>query len=277
MTAVPEREAEVDSTAQYIEKLIIPGKDDAKGGSAAISTSPSGSTTSSRSSGRPGTQSAIASTRASKPTSHSATSRRSSRTSSSATARSRICCGCRTSRKSWSSTGSISTSNATACCRTPAGGSSPTRYRIDHPADRRQRRPPDRPLAAPGRCPAGRRQPRQRRDRTAGGEWAEADDPQIPRAQALGRRPDRQGRDDPHCGRVPPRRRPRPAQHPHLRRHRHRQDHAAELPQRFHPRQGADRHRRRHGRAAAAKEHVVRLETKRPTSKAPASTRFATW
>ena len=34
VTAVPEREAEVDSTAQYIEKLIIPGKDGAKGGSA---------------------------------------------------------------------------------------------------------------------------------------------------------------------------------------------------------------------------------------------------
>ena len=68
VTAVPERESEVDSTAQYIEKLILPNKDCQRQRSA--------STPWSRSSGRRGTRSATASTRASSRTSPCGISRR---------------------------------------------------------------------------------------------------------------------------------------------------------------------------------------------------------
>ena len=61
VTAVPERESEVDATAEYIEKLILPDKD--------RHAVPSASTRWSTSSGRPGTRSATASTKASNRTS----------------------------------------------------------------------------------------------------------------------------------------------------------------------------------------------------------------
>ena len=106
----------------------------------------------------------------------------------------------------------------------------------DHSADRRQRRPAHRPLAAAGGCPAFRRQPRERGDRAAGRQRADAHDSQIPRAEDDRGRPHHQGGDDPHGRRVSAGRRARPQEHSHLRRHRHRQNDAAQLPQRFHSR-----------------------------------------
>ena len=52
-------------------------------------------------------------------------------------------------------------------------------------------------------------------------------------------------------GRVPQGVRRRPAEHHRLRRHRQRQDHAAERPLQLHPRRRAHRHHRRRGRAEA--------------------------
>ena len=79
-----------------------------------------------------------------------------------------------------------------------------------------------------------------------------AHDPQVRPRRAHARAPRRAGHAHGADGRVPGRVRARQAQHPHLRRHRHRKDDAAE--RRFRPRAAyrAGRHRRGRRRAAAA-------------------------
>ncbi len=76
--------------------------------------------------------------------------------------------------------------------------------------------------------------------------------PQVLEEAAGDSRPDRLRLDDRADGHLPRRRRPRAAEHRHLRRHRLGQDHAAQRAVVVHPRRRAHRHHRGRRRAAAA-------------------------
>ncbi len=104
-----------------------------------------------------------------------------------------------------------------------------------HRTHRRQRGPPDRRVVAPGRRATVRRFTRQRRHPTLGGARIVADDPQVLRDAAPGRRPRPVQVDDTTDGGAAERVRPGPPQHHRLGRHGHRQDDAAERPVVVHP------------------------------------------
>ena len=124
--------------------------------------------------------------------------------------------------------------------------------RADHREDRLAGRPARRRGVADGRRSPARRQPRQRDPAAALPERADADDPQVRTRPVHDRRPDRVRHADREGGELPRRLRAGAAQRAHLRRHRHRQDDAAERPLGLRPRRRAHRHDRGRGRAAAA-------------------------
>ncbi len=112
----------------------------------------------------------------------------------------------------------------------------------DHRTDRVPGRAANRQEPAAGRCPLARRLARQRHHSAAGHAGPLPDDSQVPLAAAHDgrlarvRQPDRQRRA------VPAGSRHRPPQRAGQRRHRHRQNHAAERAERVHSAQGTHRH-----------------------------------
>ncbi len=136
----------------------------------------------------------------------------------------------------------------------------------DHRQDRRPGRPPDRRVQPDGRRPTARRQPRQRRDRPRS--------PSTARCSPSASSPPTRSTIDDLIGfgtltravaRPARGLRPRPAEHPHQRRHRLGQDDDAQRAVRVHPARRAHRHHRGRRRAAAAAASTcVRLESRPP-------------
>ena len=120
------------------------------------------------------------------------------------------------------------------------------------PAHRQPGRPPRRRILADLRRPPRRRLPRQRHRAAAGDRRPRAHHPQIQEGQADAGAAG-QVRGD-HAGRrrYPADHRPLPLQRADLRRHRLRQDHAAQLPHPVHRARRARHHLRRRRRTAAA-------------------------
>ena len=156
------------------------------------------------------------------------------------------------SPRSWSTAPTTSTSSARQADPhqrqlhlrgAPAPGHRPHRL-PGRPAHRRV-------LAAGGRAP-GRRLPRQRDHPAAGVQRVDADHPQVRQGPVHRRRPDRVRHAVAGDGRAAARLRRGAAERHRLRRHRHRQDHAAQRAVLLHPGGRADRHHRGRRRAAAA-------------------------
>ena len=108
-----------------------------------------------------------------------------------------------------------------------------------------------------------------------------AHDPQVLPERAHAREPGRARLGQRAGGRLPRAVRRGQAQHPHLRRHRHRQDDAPERRLRLHPGGRADRHRRGRGRAAApaAARRLARVasaERRRARARSASATSSAT-
>ena len=123
----------------------------------------------------------------------------------------------------------------------------------DHPADRRPGRPARRRDEPDGRRPPARRQPRQRHHPAAGPGRRPGVDPPLRRQAAPGRRTWSPSKSiTPEMVEFLAACVQGAAQHAHLRRHRQRQDDAAQRPVGVHSRRRARRHHRGRRRAAAA-------------------------
>ena len=190
---------------------------------------------------------------------------RTSSTRSPGSARSSRCCGTRASPTSWSTPTPPSTSSAAAswssrpcasattstCSTSSTASSRAVGRRVDETSPMVDARLPDGsrvnaiipPLAIDGPVLSIRR---------------------FGAAPAAGPRPGRHRLARRRVPGLPGGLREGQAQHPHHRRHRHRQDHAAQRALGLHSRRRAHRHHRGLRRAAAAAAHVVRLETRPP-------------
>ena len=148
----------------------------------------------------------------------------------------------------------------------------------DHPADRRPRRPPHRRAFADGRCPPARRQPRQRHHSAAGPARAGALDSPLRPPPAASRRPARPRLGLPRNAAGARSGHRRPHQHHDQRRHRQRQNDAAQQPLEVHPGQRTAGDDRRLGRTACCSGSTSSSWKRGPRApKAPAKSRSATW
>ena len=154
-----------------------------------------------------------------------------------------------------------------------------TRHLVrDHQQDRCRRRPPGRRVLADGRCASGGRITGQRHHPAAGGGWSADVDPQVRPHPDRHRQAYRVRQHDRGNGQGRFRDRPGSPQRAHLRRHRLRQDHAAQRLVGVHQPPRAHRHHRgfRGAPAAAASRGPPGNPTRR-TSKAKARSPSASW